>query len=415
MSEKKYSVIIPVYNSEKTLKRCLDSLLSQGREDAEIIIVNDGSSDRSEQLIAGYLQNNPGILYLKQTNKGVSSARNHGLEKASGQYITFVDSDDFVADTYFQELDRMGGIQDADLIMFSQKTVGGPGENEAVLYQKLARMQDRAEILELLLSSRKIMTPWNKRFKRSLIERYHIRFQKRMQTGEDFNFCLAYAVCCGSLAVVDSKIYCVDISDRKSLSRRYRPNLDQLLSDVFVTAAKTVRGSRLGTSEKARLLRVIDYLFTKNVFTCIAEEFKVSRPDYRKDKERAEEICRQFRKKLCRKGEYYGVVHFALRLMIRCRMTFLMYQVASVVKGRAFGVYAEEQCFMSRIKILIVAGAMDVGGIENQLMHLLRNADREKFQIDYTSTMEHAYYRDEIERLGGQYILCRIAVPFIVP
>ena len=182
MSEKKYSVIIPVYNSEKTLKRCLDSLLSQGREDAEIIIVNDGSSDRSEQLIAGYLQNNPGILYLKQTNKGVSSARNHGLEKASGQYITFVDSDDFVADTYFQELDRMGGIQDADLIMFSQKTVGGPGENEAVLYQKLARMQDRAEILELLLSSRKIMTPWNKRFKRSLIERYHIRFQKRMQT-----------------------------------------------------------------------------------------------------------------------------------------------------------------------------------------------------------------------------------------
>ncbi|MCD8019253.1 MAG: hypothetical protein LUF92_06620 [Clostridiales bacterium] len=59
---------------------------------------------------------------------------------------------------------------------------------------------------------------------------------------------------------------------------------------------------------------------------------------------------------------------------------------------------------MNKIKVLIVAGTMDVGGIENQLMHLLRNADREVFQIDYTSTMENAYYREEIERLGGGYI-----------
>ena len=92
----KYSVIIPVYNAEKTLKRCLDSLLGQKRQDVEIILINDGSSDRSGEIIDEYRRKYGSIVSLEQENSGVSAARNRGLNAATGTYILFVDSDDFI-------------------------------------------------------------------------------------------------------------------------------------------------------------------------------------------------------------------------------------------------------------------------------------------------------------------------------
>ena len=93
----KYSVIIPVYNSEKTVERCLQSLLAQDRNDVEIIVINDGSTDASGALLAEYASDHQNVLLIDQKNSGVSAARNAGIEKATGTYITFVDSDDYVS------------------------------------------------------------------------------------------------------------------------------------------------------------------------------------------------------------------------------------------------------------------------------------------------------------------------------
>lgn len=93
----KYSVIIPVYNAARTLRRCLDSLVDQSFDDYELLLINDGSTDGSDAICREYANVYPCIRYFAKENGGVSSARNLGLEQAKGEYILFVDSDDWLS------------------------------------------------------------------------------------------------------------------------------------------------------------------------------------------------------------------------------------------------------------------------------------------------------------------------------
>lgn len=126
----KISVIIPVYNTEKYIEKCLKSLDDQTMKDFEVVIVNDGSKDESERAIKNYMRRTRmNIKYLKKENGGLASARNYGVERASGKYISFLDSDDYLdKDTFYlleQYIDK-----DIDLIKFKMKTVN---EKEEVL------------------------------------------------------------------------------------------------------------------------------------------------------------------------------------------------------------------------------------------------------------------------------------------
>ena len=114
----KVSVIVPVYNTEKYLDRCLESLINQTFKDIEIIIVNDGSTDNSEEIIKKYVKQYPDIMkYIFQKNQGLSSARNNGVKLATGKYISFVDSDDYIDVDLYKNLENiMNG--DIDLIKF---------------------------------------------------------------------------------------------------------------------------------------------------------------------------------------------------------------------------------------------------------------------------------------------------------
>ena len=338
----KYSVIIPGYNSEKTIERCVESLLGQERNDVEIIVVNDGSTDSSRARLSRYASDHHNVLLIDQKNNGVSAARNAGIEKASGTYITFVDSDDYVSEDYFSVLDRMEEQGDADLIMFASSTVGGQTADESNLYHRLEQMYDTGDKMALLLSSRKIMSPWNKRFKREIIVDNKICFIRQLQTGEDFNFCLEYMLNCNSITVKYEKLYNVDISDSTSLSRKYRPHLDIQLEKVFKNAADLIRKSSLEPTEKEKLLRITDYLFIKNVFTCIAEEFKVDRPSYRRMKNDIAEIYKRFRTPLCSKGVYCNMIHRGLRVFVYRKCMFPIYGITLLVKGKKFAKYMEE-------------------------------------------------------------------------
>lgn len=98
------SIIITAYNSEKTIERCLNSILENKYDDYEIILVNDGSTDKTEQIIELFASDK--IKYFSKVNTGVADSRNYGIEKAKGEYITFVDSDDYVTNNYFENLDK---------------------------------------------------------------------------------------------------------------------------------------------------------------------------------------------------------------------------------------------------------------------------------------------------------------------
>ena len=100
----KISIIIPVYNAEKTIKKCLNSILDQSYTDYEIILVNDGSKDKSEEIILEYKKSNSKIRYIPKKNSGVADSRNVGIQNATGDYIIFVDSDDYVKSTIFTDI-----------------------------------------------------------------------------------------------------------------------------------------------------------------------------------------------------------------------------------------------------------------------------------------------------------------------
>ena len=110
------SVIVPVYNTEKYLEKCLDSIVNQTFNNYEIIIINDGSPDNSETIIQEYLKKYPQkIKYYKKENGGLSEARNMGILKSSGKYLMFVDSDDYISEDMIEKLYNCIETQDSDM------------------------------------------------------------------------------------------------------------------------------------------------------------------------------------------------------------------------------------------------------------------------------------------------------------
>ena len=189
--EYQYSVIIPVYNAEKTIQRCLDSLVRQNNGYAQIILINDGSCDNSGAICEEYAAKHACITYVYQKNAGASSARNTGLSVASGKYITFVDSDDYVLDHYFETL----SASDADLCVFSYNILNSGIFSSHDVSNLLSFESDYTEFVLEIMRSRAI-GPTNKRYLRSIIENKHIRFKKDLVIGEDFIFLLEYMLAC---------------------------------------------------------------------------------------------------------------------------------------------------------------------------------------------------------------------------
>ena len=123
--DKKISVIIPVYNTSKYIEKCLNSIVNQTMESIEIVIVNDGSTDNSEEIKQKWINENQHkktIKYFKKENGGLSAARNFGVKQATGEYITFVDSDDYLDEKIYKNLEKYID-EKIELIKFKMSTV----------------------------------------------------------------------------------------------------------------------------------------------------------------------------------------------------------------------------------------------------------------------------------------------------
>lgn len=181
MSEKLISVIVPIYNVEKYLKNCLDSILNQTYKNLEIILCDDGSTDTCPKICDEYAKKDSRIKVIHKKNGGLSDARNAGLEIATGEYITFVDSDDFLfsdmieilyklCEKYKAEFSMCQCVhcKESDMILSVQKPIN-PIENEEVF--------EKNEKMEAYLLSRKIDTvAWKKMYERNLFK--NLRFPK---------------------------------------------------------------------------------------------------------------------------------------------------------------------------------------------------------------------------------------------
>ena len=175
------SIIIPIYNAEKYLARCIDSILSQRVEDFELLLVNDGSKDNSLSICNDYAQRDSRIKVYDKPNGGVSSARNCGLDNASGEYVMFVDADDKLMPNALEMFSTR--IPDYDFVRMNALIYNRDGSTKE-LY--LVDTKDKREAMELSITLQIIVAPWSAIFRRNLFEEHNIRFDTSIQLGEDW-------------------------------------------------------------------------------------------------------------------------------------------------------------------------------------------------------------------------------------
>lgn len=175
----KYSVIVPIYNVESYLPKCVDSILACNVSDFELLLIDDGSTDCSGMICDTYGQRDNRVKVFHKTNGGVSSARNLGLEHASGEWIMFVDSDDWVSDDFFEISDSS-----ADII---ERPYSRVDENGKVISRYCPSshriIEGRDKLFDFFVNER-INVLWNKVIRRSLIA--DTRFNESVSIGEDF-------------------------------------------------------------------------------------------------------------------------------------------------------------------------------------------------------------------------------------
>lgn len=166
----KVSIIVPVYNVEKYIDKCLNSLVKQTLEDIEIIIVNDGSTDNSIGVINSYIKEYPKkIVYIEKENGGLSDARNYGMPYAKGEYIAFLDSDDYVEKETYQKMYELAIKENSDMVEcdFYWEYSNKLKEDAGTTYKEKHEMITNVRVVA-----------WNKLIKRDVIEKDKISFPK---------------------------------------------------------------------------------------------------------------------------------------------------------------------------------------------------------------------------------------------
>lgn len=184
------SIIVPVYNTEFYLERCIQSLLQQTYKNIEILLIDDGSTDGSAYLCDRFAEQYANIHVVHMENGGVSAARNKGLDIAQGEFVLFIDSDDTISNTYVNLFINVSN--DADIIIGAIEEIYV--DEKSLVYKKQIRdhqafqqgylFNEYYNLLELLRG------PWIKLYRKSIIDTYHLRFDERLSVAEDqaFNF-----------------------------------------------------------------------------------------------------------------------------------------------------------------------------------------------------------------------------------
>lgn len=198
----KISVIIPVYNVEKYLAECLTSVVNQTFKDIEIICVNDGSTDNSPMILEEFAQKDSRIKIINQENQGLAAARNTGIEVATGEYITFVDSDDYVSTDLYADMQK---YLPAELICFNAKIFPMSEKYRALQNYIQCKFDGELPVEEKLILKTNVHV-WNKVFKTSVIKENNIRFPKGLYF-EDFPFVCEYMLSINSVKFVIEKEY----------------------------------------------------------------------------------------------------------------------------------------------------------------------------------------------------------------
>lgn len=236
----KISIIIPVYNAEKYLERCMKSVYAQTFRDYEIILVNDGSTDNSAAICKQYRDDDPRVTYIEKENGGAGSARNAGMDAAKGEYLAFPDADDWFEPQMYEELYALAESGDYDMVFsgvnyYKQK---GADQTEysctqnikAVAYRD--REACRRNIMTFFPTTTIFDVPWNKLYKRRIVTDNGIRFTD-IRRCQDATFNIDFYNCINTAASIDKAYYNYMENTVEDVRRKFPKNYIDIVTFYY--------------------------------------------------------------------------------------------------------------------------------------------------------------------------------------
>ena len=203
------SIIVPVYNGEKSIERCLRSIQNQSYTNIEVIVVNDGSTDHTEKVIKKYVEEDARFHYIKKDNTGVSDSRNLGMASAKGEYFQFVDGDDWLVKRATEEFVRTAQLYDCDMVISDFYRVCG----RKIMVKghiDMGPVITRTKFAEYMMKAPANFyhgVLWNKFFKADIIRKFSLVCDTDLDWCEDFRFNLEYLQYVGNVGVIDRPLY----------------------------------------------------------------------------------------------------------------------------------------------------------------------------------------------------------------
>lgn len=219
------SIIIPAFNSEKYIGKCLESIVNQNYNNYEVIIVNDGSTDNTEKICKNIIKDNNKFKIINKINGGVSSARNEALKISTGKYIWFIDSDDYIEKDAFKIIYEK--IDNVDVLAFGYEQIYKTKQTYKFKERKID--QDKA-IKYMFLNKIFIGALWNKVIKREIIEQ--IRFDERISFGEDLLFQYYTLKSSKKIKIINNILYHYVIRDGGICKSS---DIDKKIQGIYVT------------------------------------------------------------------------------------------------------------------------------------------------------------------------------------
>ena len=219
------SIVLPVYNAEKTIKKTIESIINQVYKKWELIIVNDGSTDNSKNICDEYAKQDKRIKVYHVQNGGPSRARNTALNKCMGKYIMFIDSDDLYDKDMIKIMEEEINSNELDLVCCNyvksedSKIDTGKNVEEKVVEEK----KDLYKLIEYMQEKYLYNVIWNKIYKYDIIKENNIVFDEEIDMGEDYSFNNKYFQYVEKAKLINNKLY-IHLIDKKSISSKYRAN-----------------------------------------------------------------------------------------------------------------------------------------------------------------------------------------------
>ncbi|MBI9014106.1 MAG: glycosyltransferase [Clostridiales bacterium] len=279
------SIIVPIYNCEKYLERCIVSILNQTYSDLELILVNDGSTDGSLDVCKKFIAADNRIKLINKINTGVSDSRNKGLQMAKGKLIGFVDADDWVDNSTFDKAIEALIINDADYVIFDYWEVTKSNErtlktSSNIIGEKNITEEEIDNIINNIIGGKDnfntdivLGTIWRGVFKKEIINRNGISFDTSLTLGEDLLFLIKYLKSCGSVFYLDIPLYYYNYNPN-SITRRYQEGLIAgiiSLNSSIIDVLSTSKSSDWKNHFENRVLNVTKYMISNET-----KEVKIS-------------------------------------------------------------------------------------------------------------------------------------------